>query len=260
MIEKNAFKLPTVTLTVSLLFVLNAGMAQTGNDEIRSIYFDNIVRLTVEALNDSCINIALCEVPLDPYFHYEPKVVFDSGDVKRYTASLPPGLLKIKIKDGLRTNVEMDTLIVLSESYIIMREGMYWQFPSVHLRRGSEWIMFLDSPFLMSRWYHAQELQKMVENENRLKNQVILSSKNYFTLYEQDAGALCTYFPEDQKYPPQFIYSEGLVDDFRAIIELQENPSLLSESSDSYENYYNSLKEELGRRVFSRLFESRNQK
>lgn len=248
-----------IAITAVALFALNNGMAQTADDKIRNIYLDNIERLTVEALNDSSINIALCEVPDDPYLHSPLKVVFDSGIVKRYSGSPPLGLMRIEIRDLLRGNDNIDSLINVDESLGILREGMENQYPLVNLAPGSVWIMFLDSPFLMSRWYHAEVLKDLEKYENKLEGQVDLNSNNFFALYEWDAGALCTYFPDDAKYPPMFIFSEELVDDFKTIIELQENPSLLSESSNSYENYYNSMKEELSRRVFSRLFDNPNQ-
>jgi len=253
--KKSPLKQLIVTMAVTLLIVLNGGMAQTPNEKIRNIYFDNIVRLAVEALNDSCINIALCEVPDNPWYN-KSEVVSQSGGVTITKVSAPLDILRIKIEDLLRGNVDMDTVIILKDWYIILREGMENQYPIVNLNPGSKWIMYLESPFLVSRWYHTSELKNMEEYEKDLKDKIHLNSENYFTLYKQDSGALCIYFPENEKYPPMFIYSEGLVDDFRTIIKLQEDPSLLSESTDSYESHYNSMKEELGRRVFSRLFES----
>ena len=232
-------------------------MAQTRNDEIKSLYFDNIVRLVVEALNDSCINIALCEVPENPWYN-ESEVTLDSSGVTRTMISPALNLRKIKVRDLLRSSDKIDSLINVDLPLSTSTGPMENQFPMVNLHPGSKWIIFIDSPYLMSRDYHDYAMEKLNEYEEKLRGQVNLNANNYFTVYE-DACAFCTYFPEDAKYPPMFIYSEGLVDDFRTIIEVQENPSLLSKSEESYEDYYNSMKEELGRRVFSKLFENTNQ-
>lgn len=259
MTKMNALKQLIVTIAVSFLFAINNGMAQTGNDAINSIYFDNIVRLAVEVLNDSSISIAQCEVPVDPSFHSRLKVVFDSGGgVKHYSGSPIPVLKSIVIRDLLRGSVNIDSLIILALPLTTNTGRIENKYPLVNLSPRSKWIIFFDSPYLRSRDYHESAMELLAEYEKKLEDHVNLNPDIYFAGYK-NAGALCTYFPEDAKYPPMFKYSEGLVDDFRTLIELRENQSLLSESSDSYENYYNSLQEELGRRVFSQLFENPNQ-
>ena len=247
-----------VMAAMTSLFALNNGMAQVDSEEIKEIYFDNIVRLTLEALNDRNINIGYCEVPVDPYFHSRLEIVFDSGGVRRYSGSPIPDLKSVVIRDLLRGGVNIDSLIKLRDPLGDHTGSVETQYPLIYLCPRSKWIIFFDSPYLMIRDEHDYAMNKLNEYEEKLRGQVNLNANNYFTVYE-DACAFCTYFPEDTKYPPMFIYSEGLVDDFRSIIELQDNPSLLSKSRDSYNNYYNSMKEELGRRVFSHLFKSPDQ-
>jgi len=258
MIKMNTIKLLIVMIAVYLLFAFNYGMTQTGNDKIKSIYFDNIVRLAVEALNDSSINIALCEVPDNPY-HSVVEPVFDSiGGVEHYSVTSITGLKSIELRDQLRGSANMDSLIIL-ESLLINHTGpMETQYPLVNLYPRSKWIIFFYGPYLKGRKDHDSAMEKSDECEENLKGQVDLNFNNYFTVYE-NACAFCTYFPEGAKYPPMFIFSSDLVDDFKTIIKLQDNPPLLSESSNSYENYYDSMKDEFGKRVFSRLFENPNQ-
>ena len=257
MFKKIALKQLIVTIAVTLLFALNNGMAQTGNDEIRSIYFDNIVRLAVEALNDSSINIAQCEVPINPY-HSDIEAVFDSGGgVKHYSVSPIPELRSIVIIDLLRGTANIDSLIILTAHLISHTGSMEKKYPMVNLSPRSKWIIFFDSPYLRSRDYHDSAMEKLNEYEKILKDQVNLNSNNFFTLYKKSAGAFCTYFPEDAKYPPMFIYSEDLVDDFRTIIELQEDPSVLLESANSYDRYYSLIKDDFGKRIFTKLFDSK---
>lgn len=258
MIKKNALKQLIVSMAITLLFTLNNGMAQTGNDEIKSIYLDNIVKLAVEALNDRNINIGYCEVPINPYYS-EVEAAYDSDGVAKHYSVLPiPDLRSVVIRDLIRGGVNIDSLIILRDPLGDHTGSIETQYPLIYLCPRSKWLIFFDSPYLRIRDEHDYAMEKLNEYEEKLRGQVDLNTDNYFTVYENGA-AFCTYFPADEKYPPMFIYSEGLVDDFRTIIKLQDNPSLLSESSDSYEIYYNSMKEELGKRVLSRLFESPNQ-
>jgi len=135
------------------------------------------------------------------------------------------------------------------------REGYENHFPLVTFNPGSEFILLLDSPFRNDYYRH----DFLMEKYEKLINKAFLNSNNFFFPYYTGAGALYLYCPEEAKYPPQFIYSKELVDDFKTIIKLQDNPSLLSESADSYDAYYSLMKDDLGKRVFSRLFDNLNQ-
>jgi len=252
--KKIILKQLIVTIAIALLFALNSGTAQTNNEKINSLAYNNVVNLVVEAFNDSSISIALCKVPVT---HQYPALVFESEEkTKNFSRiSTDLGSTQIQVIDKLRGNGDIDSLFFLNWTTSVTREGYKANLPFFSPSRGSEWILFLESPFRKSNRHQVY----LMEKYEKLNVQAFLNANNFFTLYELNAGALCTYCPEDAKYPPQFIYLKELVDDFKTIIKLQENPSLLLESDDSYDTYYNSMKDDFGKRVFSRLFDNPNQ-
>ena len=253
MIKKNAFKKLIVTMAVTSLFIINNGKGQISSDEWNRQAFNDVVIMVTDALRDPEVSVALCKRPVSWKY---PASIHESEDKRRKFMGMTIATMscQIQVIDILRANDDIDSLFYLS-STTVLRDGKGSHLPSVSIAIDSEWILFLNSPFLMNNPFDVS----LMENYEKMDLQEFLNPHNFFSLYELGAGGLCTYFPEDTKYPPMFIYSEGLVDDFRTIIELQENRSLLSESSDSYENYYNSMEEELGKRVFSQLFENPNQ-
>lgn len=256
MIKKNALKQLIILIAITLFFALNNGMAQVDSEKIRQIYIDNIVRLTVEALNDSSINIAYCEVPDISRLYGAREILYKSGDSTRFSEPVIWGLRRIAIRELLRGGVNIDSILILIDPAKVHTGPMETQYPVVSFRARSKWIVFFDSPYLRIRRDHDYAMGNLKEYEEKLRGQVNLNANNYFTVYE-DACAFCTYFPEDTKYPPMFIFSEDLVDDFRTIIELQENPSVLLESADSYDRYYSLIKDDFGKRIFTKLFDSK---
>lgn len=251
MINKNALKQLIVTTAITLLFTFNNGVAQ--ESKLDSIACNNVVNMVVDALNDSSTCIALCIKPTAPFssvLGFEGEVI-DEGYYK-ITSDL--GLKVLQVADILCCESEIDSIIFLNTTPV-WREGSKNFLPVVSTWNGSEWLMFLASPFRRSNSYQAS----LMEKYERSAGKALLNTNNFFTLYEMGAGGLCIYCPEDVEIPPQFIYSSGLVDDFKTIIRLRENPSLLSESDGSYETYYNSMKDDLGKRVFARLFENPDQ-
>jgi len=266
MIKNSTLKPRIVAIVIPLLFSLNNGAAQTNNAEINSYTYNNVVNMVVEAINDGSISIALCKVAANPYiwnWHYE--TVSENGDTVKNTnikkGTIVPGLVRTQVLDKLRGDGDIDSLLYISWSYLIVREGLTFRnepepyYPASSPYAGSEWIVLLDSPFHKS--YHQHDI--LMERYEKLIGQAFLNSNNYFVPYKSNDGALCIHMPEEEKFPPLFIYSKELVDDFKTIINLQENPSLLSESDGSYEAYYGSMKEDLGKRIFSRLFENPDQ-
>jgi len=245
MVKKYMTKPSMAAIAIFMLFSFKTGAAQKSNIDMDSIAHNNVANMIIDALDDSSINIALCKVSAT--ISFSSNVAKNENYLRIFTDLCSE---RMQAEDILRSNCDIDSIFFLSSSPSVTREGYEAFLPSFSPSKNSEWILFLDSPFLMRNSKHVN----LMEKYERLNLQEFLNSNNFFTLYELNAGALCVYCPEDAKYRPQFVYSEGLVDDFKTIIRLQENPSLLSASADSYETYYSSLKDDLGKRVFERLF------
>jgi len=257
MVKKNALKQLILTAVITYLITLNSGTAQNHNNGYYSDPYTNAVNMVVDALNDSSISIVLCRIPFTRQFAYE--IVSESRDtvneIYKSNISVDTGLEKLKLLDKIRGDRDIDSLFFLRWTSQRVQEDYKGFLPRFSPQPGSEWIILLDSPFYKSHKIHDILLERYV----KVNDQIILSPNNFFIPYKIDAGALPVYSPEKDMHSPLFIYSKELVDDLKTIIELQENRSLLSESVDSYESYYNSMKDELGRRVFSRLFENPKQ-
>lgn len=255
MFKNNNFKQFIVTMAVILLITLNNGMAQTSDEERNRLAYNDIIDMAVSALSDYKISIALCRVPVTPVF---PNSAFKKENMPNNFRRIFSDLAstQMHILSILRSDCYIDSFFYLHSARAVSRDGYGKFLPSFTGWSGSEWILFLESPFEITR----DDRDSLIARYKMLNLQAFLNSKNFFCLYELNAGALCTYYPKDGEYAPQFIYSKGLVDDFKTIIMLQKNPSLLSESPGSYDIYYNSMKDDLGKRVFSRLFDNPNQK
>lgn len=246
--KKNALKHVKITIALFFLSIFYTGAAQSGNRDINSYAYSNVVEMVVDALKDSSISIALCKVPVTQHFLGS---IFDNEEERKKYMRISTDMMsrQIQLVELLRGIEDIDSLFYLSQTFTT-REGAGAYLPPVFLVNDSEWILFLKSPFSVGDPFDAS----LTERYEEIGLQEILNSHNYFTLYEMGNGGLCTYCPEDAKYPPEFAYSENLVDDFKTIIMLMKNYSLLKESDVSYETYYDSMKDDLGRRVFARLF------
>lgn len=248
MTEKNALKQLMVTIALFFLSIFYTGAAQSGNRDINSYAYSNVVEMVVDAFKDSSISVALCKVPLTQHFLAS---IFENEEERKKYMRISTDMMsrQIQLIELLRGIDNIDSLFYLSQTFTT-REGARAYLPPVFLVNDSEWILFLKSPFSVGDPFDVS----LMERYEEIGLQGILNSHNYFTLYEMGNGGLCTYCPEDAKYPPQFTYSENLVDDFKTIIMLIHNYSLLKESDDSYETYFNSMKDDLGRRIFARMF------
>ena len=240
--------------TITLLFTFNSGTAQDNNNGYYSDPYTNAVKMVVDALNDSSISIVLCSIPMPRQFNYE--IVSESRDTVNeiYKSSMyvNTGLEMLKLLDKIRGDSNIDSLFFLRWTSQRVQEDYQGFLPRFSAQPSSEWILFLDSPFYRSHKIH----DILLERYEKVNDQIILNSNNFFIPYKIDAGALPIYSPEKNLYSPGFIYSKELVDDLKTIIKLQENPLLLSGLDDSYERYYSSMNDDLGKRVFSRLFGS----
>jgi hypothetical protein len=255
MIKNNNFKQFIVTMAMILLIILNNGMAQTSDEELNRLAYNDIIDMVVNALSDNKISIALCSVPVTPVY---PNSAFKKENLPNNFRRIFSDLAstQMHILSILRSDCYIDSFFYLRSAIAVSRDGYGKFLPSFTGWSGSEWILFLESPFEITR----DDRDSLMARYKVLNLQAFLNSKNFFCLYELNAGALCTYYPKDGKYPPRFIYSKGLVDDFKTIIRLQKNPSLLSASASSYDTYYNSMKDDLGKQVIFKLFSNPNKK
>jgi len=253
MIKKNALKKLTVTIVITLLFPFGNVTAQQSNIDMDSTSYNNVVNIVVGAFSDSSIKIALCKnTGKYLYSATENGISRLSPSVKNYHEIMQGlGLLsRASVLEELRG--DLDSLIFIRS--VLFSDNRI--IPPVANIVGSEWIFFLESPFDHNREDNAG----MLERFERLNAKALLNSKNFFNIYDYCNGGVCIDWPKDKDYSPQFIYSKGLVDDFRTLIKLQKNPSLLSESADSYGTYYGSMKDDLGKQVFTRMFARPNQR
>ncbi|MCP4581218.1 MAG: hypothetical protein GY839_06340 [candidate division Zixibacteria bacterium] len=249
MIENNASKQVIITIALIMLFAFSNGITQTVNDDIDSIAYKNVVNMIVDAFNDNGISIALCKIPDHPWFNEMVPPRRDSAG----TISVSPcdiNITKTLVLNILRGRHNIDSLFYLYRVRTLLREGSENQFPFLSFYPGSEFILFLDSPFRNN----SRQNTYITEKYEKLIGREFLNTDNFFSLYKLNAGALCIYCPEDAKLPPKFIYSKDLVDDFKTLIKLKKYPSPLRGSTDSYDIYSASMKDDLGKRVFSRMF------
>ncbi len=247
----NVSKQIIVMVAIALLFTLNSGKAQTNKREIYSHVYNEVVDLVVNAFNDSSINIALCKSTGNYAFS-----ATENGVSRLFSPANNYSQIISDLEIGITSVIEelrgdIDSLIFVRAVLLVDHRSL----PAAANISGSEWILFLENPFDHSH----RDNTKLLEKFEQLNGKALLNSNNFFNLYEHCYGGVCIDWPEDRDFSPMFIYSKGLIDDFKTIIKLQDNPSLLSESDDSYDTYYSSLKDDLGKRVFSRLFDNPNQ-
>ena len=255
MMNKRSISILIILAMAMVIFSFNIGHAQLEKRNINSYEYSNVIDMVVDALRDSSISIALSKVPAD----FESSIFYkyainDDDKGKRISGILTNlNLNSLRLLEKLRSSADIDTFIFLYNS-MVLREGYENRFPFLAFNPGSEYILFLIKPLGRKDRYTFP----LMEQYGKYNADEFLSADNFFTLYEMDAGALCTYCPEDAKYPSEFIYSKDLIDDIKTLIKLQANPSLVTESPYSYNKYYYSMKDDLGKRVFARLFQSDN--
>jgi hypothetical protein len=193
-------------------------------------------------------NVVLCEMTYPLYY----EIYSDSNDLDRMPIIefISPSVAQARVLEILRGKNAIDSLIYFSWVDVLICEGQRTYEPSFNRHSGSKWIIFLDSPFTQSCALYDSLIRQNKESISR----GFLTPRNYFMPHEIDLGAFCVYFPKDAKYPPQYVYSERLVDDFRTIVNIQDNPELISDSPGSYNKYYKTLKDKLGKLIFARLF------
>jgi hypothetical protein len=253
MISKNDEKQYIAIIVIAILTTFGNGFSQTNNDENYNSAYNNVINMVASAIKDNSINIALCKNTGDYFYSAtENGITPLSSSAKNYleiTMGLGP-LNRASVLEELRGDI--DSLIFIRSVLAVDNRNI----PSISYIPKSEWILFLESPFDNAHRDNAMLLKKF----SVLNAKALLNSKNFFNIYDYCYGGVCIDWPKDKDYSPQFIYSKGLVDDFRTLIKLQKNPSLLSESADSYGTYYGSMKDDLGKQVFTRMFARPNQR
>ena len=246
-----SLKLLLLTFAIALTAVFSSLTAQNITMDKDGHVYDDLVNMVVNAMSDNSVSVVLCKRPSEPL----PSAIgLRTGTaVKEYYRIMSDlTLINLRVIDKLRIHEDIDSIIFLYWNTVLRSDKI---LPSFAPGRESEWILFLESPYSDSDSYQASLMYRYEKLDNRL----LLNPGNFFTLYEMGSGGLCVDWSDEKMYPPHFIFSKGLVDDFKTIIELQKNPSLLSASSNSYKVYYDSMKDDLGKRVFSRLFDEPEQ-
>jgi len=171
-----------------------------------------IVRTVTAGLLTTGVSVILVEIPEKPDVSPLENGEVPEADERFSSIAIGLSLSPVRRIEALRGSADRRLFVHSMPSFSRPRlsETFAW-------RPGTEWILFLESPFVRAHESH----DRVMASYRSLKAEQILTEQNFFTVFDSGYGALCVRdrLAESRPGGPT-VMPKGLLADLRTLLAL----------------------------------------